>query len=409
MSTSSLACRKRRRRLTRRVRGLLAAGLVLVPGLLAPGIHVARAATLCGGGGSLGAVSKVMVIWEENRPSADVLRNDNAPYIDHTLIPQCGLATAFTSRASGGHSLSNYVEELTAQRLEGLGVPGTPAGGQRNPFCSDGCVYDGDWTIGTPDALPGGSEGVSRAYFPTPGTSYTNLAHQIGSWKAYGESMPHNCDLANAGSTTANDAYVPHHIPELYFTDLNGGASFSGTSCASGSALSTRAVPLGSTTNNNGVYTSGNLNDDVVEGTLPTFSTVTPNLCDDMHSTCTYKADCGHGLTSSPTCVGDEWLKGIVPMITSGPDYQSGRLAILIVWDEGEGITSGTPGWPYTCAAFADVCVPAIVLSQHTAPGTVSDHPYDDWSIVRTVDDVLGKPELGNAGQSNSLASAFNL
>jgi len=136
---------------------------------------------------------------------------------------------------------------------------------------------------------------------------------------------------------------------------------------------------------------------------------VTPNLCDDMHSVCSVAADCGQGSTSSPTCVGDQWLRGILPMITAGPDYQSGRLAIFIVWDEGEQVRTGSPGWPYVCASYPDVCVPVIVLSRHTVAGTVSRTSYDDFSIVRTVDELLGKPLLGNAGRSNSLSPAFGL
>jgi hypothetical protein len=53
----------------------------------------------------------------------------------------------------------------------------------------------------------------------------------------------------------------------------------------------------------------------------------------------------------------------------------------------------------------------ALVLSRETGVGVTSATAYDDWSITRTADDVLGKSYLGNAGSSNSFYndSAFGL
>src|SRR6266498_3433520 len=114
-------------------------------------------------------------------------------------------------------------------------------------------------------------------YFPVPPGSYDNLYTQQGSsgWKAYGESMPSSCFIASAGGDSTGDAYHPRHIPALYYTNLNGGSTFSGTNCNSGTQMASNAVPLALTTDNTGRYTSGSLVSDVNNGTLPKFSTVT--------------------------------------------------------------------------------------------------------------------------------------
>ena len=378
---------------------------------------------LCGGDGAASHASKVMVIYEENRQYNQVIGSANAPYINNTIKAQCALAASFTSRASGGHSLANYVESTDAQRYEGLGPPGTSAGSSANSLCTNNCISQTNcamgqtapcWTVGTPDVVPGSTENATTGYLPVPPGSYDNLYNQQGSsgWKAYGESMPSNCFIAGAGGDSTGDAYHPRHIPALYYTSLNGGSTFSGTNCNAGTQMASDAVPLALTTDNTGRYTSGNLVSDVNSGTLPKFSTVTPNLCDDMHDTCTQQANCGAGLTTNSTCVGDQWLAGLLPTITAGPDYQSGDLAIIIVWDEGTQVANGTTAnWPFTCANYTNVCVPALVLSRETGVGVTSATAYDDWSITRTADDVLGKSYLGNAGSSNSFYndSAFGL
>jgi hypothetical protein len=380
---------------------------------------------LCSGGLNVAHTSKVMVIYEENRQASQIYGKSNAPYINDTIGSQCGSATNFTALASGGHSLSNYLMSSDGQNLTGLGVTGDSAGSSTNSLCSNNCISTTNcaagqtapcWTAGTPDVVPGSVNNATTGFFPAHGNSYQSIYDQVGSsgWKAYGESMPSNCYIANTGSDSTGDAYAPRHIPSLYYTSLNGGNTFSGTNCGSGTTMAANAVPLASTTNQAGTYTAGNLWNDVQAGTLPEFSTVTPNLCDDMHDGCsstggdTFTANCGSGPTTDGTCIADQWLAGIIPMITSGPDYQSGNLAIVIVWDEGGSVPLGTTPWPYTCAQYSQTCVAALVLSRQTTP-VVSSTAFNDWSITRTADDILGKTELGNSSSVNSMVGPFGL
>jgi phospholipase C len=188
-------------------------------------------------------------------------------------------------------------------------------------------------------------------------TSAENLFDQVGpaGWKGYAESMTTSCQRSNSGE------YVSRHNPAVYYTDL-------GVACAADD------VPLGTTA-------GGSLLSDVQAGTLPTVSTVTPNLIDDMHD--------------GTVAQGDAWLGEWIPVIAAGPDYRSGRLTVVIAWDEG----SGSGNLPST--------VDAIVMSPSVHAGTRSGTLFTHYSLLKAEEDVAGVPELGQAATANSLRTAF--
>jgi phosphatidylinositol-3-phosphatase len=130
-----------------------------------------------------------------------------------------------------------------------------------------------------------------------------------------------------------------------------------------------------------GTAASGNFHNDVVAGTLPPFSSVTPNLCNDMH-------DCS-------VATGDGYLANLVPTIIAGPDYQQGRLAIVIVFDENAGAAGNQ--------------VYTAVISPFTSPGTQSATNYTHYSLLRTTEEILGVPLIGNASSAASMRATFGL
>jgi phosphatidylinositol-3-phosphatase len=188
-------------------------------------------------------------------------------------------------------------------------------------------------------------------------TPNENIFDQVGpsGWRSYAESMPANCSTA----TTAS--YVPRHNPAVYYSDL-------AASCG------TDDVPLGTPTD-------GALAADVAAGTLPTFGTVTPDLTDDMHD--------------ASVAQGDAWLATWIPTITAGPDYRSGDLAVVIVWDEG----AGTGNVPSTVAM--------IVLSPFVTPGTTSTVYATHDSLLKAAEGIAGVRELGGAASASDLRAAF--
>ncbi len=264
------------------------------------------------------ATTKLMVIYEENTDASSIYGSSSATNINK-YATDCGSAQNY--QALTHPSLPNYMASTS-----GLSYASDP------------------WTS---DCDPGG----------TCLTDNNNIFHQVGAsgWKAYAESMSSNCQ------TGSSDPYASKHNPAEYYTDVS-------AQCA------TNDVPMGTTA-------SGALHNDVMKGTLPTFSTVTPNLNNDMHDGSIQQAD--------------SWLGGWIPQVTAGPDYQAGHLTIIIVWDEG----SGDGNAPSTVAMIA--------MSPYIVPGTRSSTYFTHSSLLKAAEDVGGVPELAGAASANSLRTTF--
>jgi hypothetical protein len=95
------------------------------------------------------------------------------------------------------------------------------------------------------------------------------------------------------------------------------------------------------------------------------FVWITPDLCHSGH-------DCA--LTQA-----DQWLAETVPLITSSPAWQPNAV-LFIVWDEGD---------------RSDL-VPLIVVTQRGGP-LRSAARYDHYSLLATMETLLGLPRLGSA------------
>jgi phosphatidylinositol-3-phosphatase len=179
-------------------------------------------------------------------------------------------------------------------------------------------------------------------------------------WRSYAESMPASCTPVNTG----HGIYLVRHAPATYY-----------------SSESQRCrhwhVPLGTAT-------SGALHDDLAHG-LPAFSIVTPDACHDWQGL----PPC----TQDPAATGDAWLHTWIPQILAGPDYSSGRLAVVITWDEG---------------SQTDNHVATLVISPTTS-AVASLQPYTHCSTLRAVEEILGLGLLGCAAGAPSLRPDFGL
>ena len=254
----------------------------------------------------------------ENKNYSSIVGSPSAPY-ENQIAQECGLATNY--HAVAHPSLPNYIA-LTSGSTQGI----------------------------TDD------NGPSSHPLDVP-----SIYHQAyPSAKGYAEGMATNC--ATGGGTR----YAVRHAPWPYY--VNGTVGQQHDECLVGD------VPMGT-------LSSGNLHDDVAAGTLPRFSFVTPDLCNDMH-------DCS-------VATGDAYLANLVPAILNGPDYQAGRLAVVIVFDE----NGGAAGNQVYCA----------VISPFTAPGTQSSTNFTHYSLLRTTEEILGVPLLGNAATATSMRAAFGL
>jgi hypothetical protein len=169
-------------------------------------------------------------------------------------------------------------------------------------------------------------------------------------WRSYDESMPKNCDTSPSGS------YAVKHNPAAYYLAVR-------------AACGINDVPL-----------QGSFDRDIVAGSLPSFSFVTPNLCNDTH-------DC-------PVRVGDAWLATWIPKLLAGPNYSSGNTLIVITWDEGEGSSNR---------------IPTIVIGPSVPAGTLATQRFDHYALLRTTEDLLGLAHLQAAASAPSMAAAFAL
>jgi hypothetical protein len=167
-----------------------------------------------------------------------------------------------------------------------------------------------------------------------------------GGWRSLEESMPNNCQLTNSGT------YAVRHNPAAYYTNIR-------TECGS------LDVPLGSTPDLSARFTF-----------------ITPNLCNDTH-------DCS-------VSTGDTWLSGLLPKVFASAQYQAGRTAVFLTWDEDDSSMSNQ--------------IPTLVMAPSVVPGTRPTTTFNHYSMLRATEEMLGlSPLLGNAASATSLRSAFNL
>jgi hypothetical protein len=291
-----------------------------------------------------GTYKHVIVIFMENNSYTQIIGSASAPYI-HSLASSCGLATNYHNISHP--SLPNYIAVTDGGNLAAV----------TNPFDTD----------------------CAPATTPTCVSHSTNIFNQLNTghrlWKGYAESMPSSCDRANAGF------YAPRHNPAVYYTDLS--------NCAN------QDVPLGTTSS------SPLLKDLSSEATAPAFSTVTPNLCDDMHGF--------PGCPADLIKTGDNFLHLWLPKITSTSVYKSGDTAVFITWDEGEGGSASTGENCATNTTDPSCRVVTIVVAPSVKPGRRVAKLLNHYSLLGTSEELLGLPKLGQAGSANSMVAPFNL
>lgn len=187
----------------------------------------------------------------------------------------------------------------------------------------------------------------------------TQLDQAQISWKGYMEDLPSPC-FEGAGAK----GYAKKHNPFAYYDAV-----------ARSPRLCRRTVSFGA------------LAADLRRGSLPTFSFVVPNLCDDTH-------DCG-------VETGDKALADLVPQLVRelGPHG-----FLVLTWDEGTS-SRGCCG-----TARGGGRIATIVAGPDVRRGARDATPVDHYGVLRTIEDALGVPRLGGARDAahGSLAGLFD-
>ena len=390
-----------------------------------------------------GAIKHILVIALENENySATFGSSSPAVYLNRTLLTQGELIPNYfgTSHVS----LGNYVSQISGQ--------GT------NPSLNNDCLNIATFKGGYTDVFPG-IDSLDQANFPgqvvgdgcvfpapAPGVrgaqtigdqldrAHTDEADDDHDdrilWREYAEDMGNDvnrdfgsldplligadcahpaingADLSN--SAAANDQYATRHNGFMYFHSVIDDQ----TRC------NRHVVPLGTVT-----VDAAGLTPDAFQGhlyrdlrrieTTPKFMFVTPNLCNDGHD-----ATC-KGLNTEGTHVGglvglDLWLKHWMPMIFASPAYQSGKMLVVVTFDEANPV--GAAGDTRACEKSdqADCGAPTGpnltnpgyspllgLLHFQTDPGTT---PYI-YAGGGQVGAVLFNKRLIQAGSTNSTGS----
>ena len=227
-----------------------------------------------------------------------------------------------------------------------------------------------------PDKVKPSADGL----VPGPGCVYPNtittLADQVTSagktWKAYIGDLDRNCvhpnsdALDNAPLPGAGPDYATRHNPFIYFHSL---------------------LDLGGCDNGDGSLAK--LKGDLRSSSkTATFSFLAPGACEDAAV-----ATCPDGQPAG-LAGEDAFLRKWVPAILKSAAYK--KDGVLIVTFALTGATA--PGGP--------VPTGALVLSRYAKAGKIVSATYNPYSVLRSVEDLLGYKLLAHATSARSFVSA---
>lgn len=342
----------------------LLGAVVAALGVLAP-------ATASAAGSSIRHV--FIIVLENESASTTFAPGSPAPYLATTLRSQGAYVPNYYG--IGHNSNDNYIAMISGQAPNTQTqadcqnftdmLPGTlGAGGQAQ---GTGCVY--------PTAVPTIASQLDRAGF---------------TWRSYNEDM--GADPAretsvcahpainasdNTQTATATDQYATRHNPFVYFHGIIDDTTLCDTHVVGLDAL---AQDLGSATG------------------VPNYSFITPNLCNDGHD-----APCKNGQPGGLVSA-NQFLQTWVPRITASPAYRQDGL-LMVLFDEGAGQQPSSccgeipgPGSPMPgINGPGGGQTGAVLLSPCIAPGTVTETPYNHYSMLASVEDSFGLPHIGYA------------
>jgi hypothetical protein len=243
--------------------------------------------------------------------------------------------------------------------------------------------------------------------FPTDVKTFADRLDAAGlTWRDYNQSMGTDptreaAECAHPGinqrdgtqSATATDQYATRHNPFVYFHSIIDDTSLCDSHVVNLSLLPQDLSNAAST---------------------PNYVFITPDLCGDGHD-----ATCADPKRPGGFKGIDQFLQQWVPRITGSPAFREENGLLALIFDEAS--TSDTSS---CCGEIAGPNSPrpgingpgggdtgAVLLSPCIKPGTVTQQPYNHYTLLRSIEDVFGLSHLGYAqlpGERSLGTDVFN-
>jgi phospholipase C len=366
----------------------------------------------------------VFVIMMENHGYNQILNNPNAPFLNQ-YAKSANTATNYFAIAHP--SLTNYLEVVggsnfgvhtdnypdwhnkncTTNLASGLVSTDNPASGVICPISGKGtdaatpAIDMTNETQGPPGTINiDGKQSIPADTHIVGETIGDQLAAVGLHWKSYQESAPENIDLVNYGDgfytnntdfskilpaltppLTQDDVvflYAVKHNPFAYFRSVQEGWDYQ-------NSLKNTVSFEGAS----GLYA------DLASGHVPEFSFIAPNQCNDQHGRGNAGAFCNFdpndngtqaGLNPALIYRGDVTVQRLVNAIHKSPVWESGKSAIVVLWDENDYATV-----PETNQVLL------IVDTNYGVHGVQSGSRYDHFALLKTIEAGFGLPCLNHA------------
>ncbi len=312
----------------------------------------------------------VVLIIAENRSAAILADGSIAPRLAR-LARRYGQASRFFGEVHP--SEGNYVAMLAGDTFG---------------------IHDDDPWYCKPGSRQAGCSGASQPAYADHTVYARTLVDQLEehglSWKAYMESIPEPGSLAVYWPTPEHP--VPGVPAYLYAAKHNGFVNLARVQ--HDTARAARIVGF------------DQLNEDLAAGTLPNYAQIVPNQCNDMHglSGRDVPADCRYDHPGELIARGDRVIGELVDRIMRSKAWGlPGHVALVITFDEAD---YGDPAGPQGCcgydpdssANFGGGHIPTLVITNHGPRALVDAHPYNHYSLLRTIESAFGIFEhLGHA------------
>ena len=325
-----------------------------------------------------------IIVMENQTYDATFAAGSKAPFLSKCLATKGLLLTNYYG--IGHNSLDNYIAMVSGQ--------------SPNPDTQADCPVFSEFSLSKPGLDDYGQAVGHGCVYRTDVITIANQLEEKGlKWRGYIEGMksacqhpnPNEYDPCQRGKDGCNQ-YATKHNPFVYFHSIKP------------EDCSANDVPL------------DQLKPDLdnVE-TTPNLSFIVPNLCNDGHDHDSTTGKCADGKTDGGLAAIDAFLLNEVPMIMNSKAYQQDGM-LIVTFDEAE--TVGDYADAHSCCnetAEPNTRFPglfgegggkigAVIISpfvKPSIPGSPNTHPYNHYSLLRSLETLFALSHLGYAEKPN--------